>query len=48
MWQVCEDYICEERGLGKSGLIGFMNGYDGEEEEDVEEVEVMMREWKYE
>ncbi|OXB40175.1 hypothetical protein J007_00005 [Cryptococcus neoformans] len=48
MWQVREDYIREERGLGKSGLIGFTNGYDGEEEEDAEEVEAMMREWKYE
>lgn len=48
MWQVREDYIREERGLGRSGLIGFTNSSDGEEEEDAEEVEALMREWKYE
>lgn len=48
MWQVREDYIREERGLGRSGLIGFTNSSDDEEEEDAEEVEALMREWKYE
>ncbi|ODO08260.1 hypothetical protein I350_03850 [Cryptococcus amylolentus CBS 6273] len=48
MWETREEYIREERGLGRKGLIGFTNGYDGDEEEDEEEVEAMVREWKYE
>ncbi|WVQ82395.1 hypothetical protein IAT38_004523 [Cryptococcus sp. DSM 104549] len=46
MWEVREEYIREERGLGKSGLIGFTSNY--EDEEDEEDAEAMMREWKYE
>nr|ODN97858.1 hypothetical protein L204_03283 [Cryptococcus depauperatus CBS 7855] len=51
MWEAREEYIREERGLGKSGLIGFTNRYDKlgqEDDEDKEEVDAMMRDWNYE
>jgi hypothetical protein len=45
MWQVREDCLREERGLGRSGLIGFSTAFD--DEEDEEEMEAMRREWRY-
>lgn len=36
----------EERGLGKSGLIGFQNPTDEEDDEAAEEA--MRRDWRYE
>ncbi|RSH81541.1 Factor arrest protein 11 [Saitozyma podzolica] len=45
MWQVREDCLREERGMGRSGLIGFSTAFD--DEEDEEEMEAMRREWRY-
>ncbi|WWD17501.1 hypothetical protein CI109_101942 [Kwoniella shandongensis] len=47
MWEAREECMREERGLGKSGLIGFTNSrWDEEDDEEVEEA--MRRDWKYE
>ncbi|WVQ99208.1 hypothetical protein IAU59_006340 [Kwoniella sp. CBS 9459] len=47
MWQAREECMREERGLGKSGLLGLSTStWDDEEDEEAEEA--MMRDWKYE
>ena len=46
LWEVREECIREERGLGRSGLIGFSNL--SLEDEDTEGDEAMRREWRYE
>nr|XP_018263299.1 uncharacterized protein I303_04793 [Kwoniella dejecticola CBS 10117]OBR85457.1 hypothetical protein I303_04793 [Kwoniella dejecticola CBS 10117] len=47
LWQAREECMREERGLGKSGLIGFSSSaWDDEGDEEMEEA--MRREWKYE
>ncbi|OCF42790.1 hypothetical protein I317_03392 [Kwoniella heveanensis CBS 569] len=47
MWQAREECMREERGLGRSGLLGLSTSA-GDEEEDEEAEEAMMRDWKYE
>ncbi|KAK6910328.1 hypothetical protein I203_104360 [Kwoniella mangroviensis CBS 8507] len=47
LWQTREECMREERGLGKSGLIGFTTS-KWDEDEDEESEEAMRREWKYE
>ncbi|WWC89537.1 uncharacterized protein L201_004461 [Kwoniella dendrophila CBS 6074] len=48
LWQSREECMREERGLGKSGLIGFTSNKWDEDEMDEETEEAMRREWKYE
>jgi hypothetical protein len=43
---VREEYMREERGLGKKGLIGF--SYEDDMTGDEAEVEAMRQDWKYE
>ena len=47
LWEARDDCMREERGLGRSGLIGFApSRFDEEEDED--DIEAMRREWRYE
>lgn len=48
MWEMREECIREERGLGKRGLIGFSSLHIDDEEEDAAAMEAMRRDWKYE
>ncbi|WVW83665.1 hypothetical protein I302_105686 [Kwoniella bestiolae CBS 10118] len=47
LWQAREECMREERGLGRSGLIGFTPS-KWDEDEDEESEEAMRREWRYE
>jgi len=47
LWEAREDCMREERGLGRSGLIGFQNS-SAEEEEDEAAEEALRRDWRYE
>ncbi|WVF71683.1 hypothetical protein IAT40_006491 [Kwoniella sp. CBS 6097] len=47
MWQAREECMREERGLGRSGLLG-LSASAWDEEEDEEAEHAMMRDWKYE
>ena len=46
MYEAREECLREERGLGRSGLIGFTAGMEEDEDEAAEEA--MRRDWKYE
>jgi hypothetical protein len=47
LWEAREECLREERGLGRSGLIGFSNlRLDDDEDEGAEEA--MRRDWQYE
>lgn len=46
MWEIREECIREERGLGRNGLIGFSSsGFD--DEDDQAELDMMEREMRY-
>jgi hypothetical protein len=47
LWQAREDCLREERGLGKSGLIGFLNLSLDDDEDEAAEL-AMRRQWEYE
>jgi len=47
LWQAREDCMKEERGLGKSGLIGFSSLRLDDEEDEAAEL-AMRRKWEYE
>jgi hypothetical protein len=54
LWQTREEYLREERGLGKSGLIGFSASTVDEDDEGNEIVddpawdEYQLSDWRYE
>ncbi|GMK57278.1 hypothetical protein CspeluHIS016_0401120 [Cutaneotrichosporon spelunceum] len=47
LWEAREDCLREERGLGRSGLIGFSD-LDLDDDGDVAAEEAMRRDWQYE
>lgn len=48
MWEQREECLREERGLGRSGLIGFSDLRLDDDEEDEVAAQAMRRDWQYE